>query len=459
MSGTRLFGTDGVRGEANVTLTPQLALHLGMAAGEFLRQQALSAGPAKRLEVLIGRDTRLSGEMLQAALASGFASMGIDVVDVGIVPTPGVARLVLLRQAVAGAVISASHNPYHDNGIKFLGSNGKKLPDAVEDTIAAHIPLLESLPRVKGAEIGRIRPDTSLAEAYARCVKETIRPLGSKPLTGLKLVLDCANGATYALAPHIFSDLGAEVVVLNANPDGVNINWECGSTHPEPLAKATKQHKAHAGLAFDGDADRVIMADEQGGTVDGDRIMAILALQMAREERLPGRVVVATIMSNVGLEQALEREGIRLHRTDVGDRYVAEAMEALGAGIGGEQSGHILLPHLSPAGDGMITGLQVLSIMVQTGKPLSELAGVVQTCPQVLRNVRVQDRQAWRNDTVVQQAIERARERLGRAEWLSVRASGTEPLVRVMAQGTDAALVQSVVEEICALIETRCGLS
>lgn len=247
--------------------------------------------------------------------------------------------------------------------------------------------------------------------------------------------------------------------MLNANPDGVNINRECGSTHPEPLAKSTQYHKAHAGLAFDGDADRVIMADEQGRVVDGDRIMAILALQMAHEDRLPGRIVVATVMSNVGLEQALEREGIRLHRTDVGDRYVAEAMDALGAGIGGEQSGHILLPHLSPTGDGMITGLQVLSIMVQTGKSLSELASVVQTCPQILRNVRVQDRQAWRNDAVIQQAIERARKRLGRDEWLSVRASGTEPLVRVMAQGTDATLVQSVVEEICTLIETRCGLS
>lgn len=458
MSSQRLFGTDGVRGEANVTLTPQLAMHLGMAAGEWLREKAKEGGQCDRPEVVVGRDTRLSGAMLQAALAAGFASMGVDVLDVGVVPTPGVAQIVLHRKAAGGAVISASHNPYHDNGIKFFGGDGKKLPDAVEDAIAAHIPLLESLSRATGAEIGRIRADEQPVQEYSQKVKNTLQELGTFPLKGMRIVLDCAHGAAYVVAPQVFQELGAEVFALHTEPNGTNINAECGSTHPERLAEATRQLHAHAGLAFDGDADRVIMADEQGHVVDGDRIMAILALAMARQNRLPGNVVVATIMSNVGLEQALEPYGIRLHRTDVGDRYVAEAMEALGAGLGGEQSGHILIPHLSPAGDGMITGLQTLAVMVQTGKPLSELASVVRTCPQRLRNVRVRDRHAWREDPEILMAIAAAREKLDRAEWLSVRPSGTEPVLRVMAQGTDADVVESVVQEICTLLEKRLGV-
>jgi phosphoglucosamine mutase len=270
--------------------------------------------------------------------------------------------------------------------------------------------------------------------------------------------MDCANGAAYELAPRVFRELGARITVLHAEPDGVNINVCCGSTHPREMATCVADSCAHAGLAFDGDADRVMLADERGRIVDGDRMMAIIALHLAATGCLPGGVVVATIMSNAGLEQALGERGIRLHRTDVGDRYVAEAMETLGAAVGGEQSGHILIPRLSPTGDGLVTALQVLAIMHEAGKPLSALADIVQTCPQLLKNVRVRTKQGWRDDADIQQAIASGRARLGNAEWLSVRPSGTEQLLRVMAQGTDPAVVESVVQNICAIVESKLGV-
>src|SRR5579884_93518 len=471
MSKERLFGTDGVRGVANETLTAPLALHLGMAAGHWFRAAAprptAPAAQADRLAalglkgdrpfVIIGRDTRLSGDMMEAALAAGLASVGVDVINVGIVPTPAVAQIVLAYGAAAGVVISASHNPFDDNGIKFFGCNGKKLPDRVEDEIEALLSRLETLPRPIGGDIGRVVESDAPVAEYRQRVMATLRSAGAEPLSGLRLVMDCANGAAYQLGPQIFRDLGAELIVLHAEPDGININVHCGSTKPQDMAAKTREAGAHAGLAFDGDADRVMFADERGQIVDGDRMMAIIALHLHAQGKLPGGVVVATIMSNVGLEQALGEHGLRLHRTDVGDRYVAEAMDQLGAAVGGEQSGHILLPHLTPTGDGLVTALQVLAVMHEAGKPLSELASVVQTCPQLLRNVRVRTKQGWREDPDIQGAIEEGRKRLGSPEWLSVRPSGTEPLIRVMAQGTDQATVEEVVESICAVIERKLG--
>ncbi len=456
MSKPRLFGTDGVRGVANRDLTAPLAMHLGMAAGRWLCDAA-PREHGSRPFVVIGRDTRLSGDMLEAALAAGLAAMGVDVVNVGVVPTPAVAQIVLAQGAAGGVVLSASHNPFEDNGIKFFGGNGKKLPDRVEDEITVLLENAESLPHPTGADIGRVTETHEPIREYERLVMATVGGEAAQPLKGLHLVMDCAHGAAYQLAPQIFLALGAKLTVLNAEPNGININVECGSTHPKQMAATVGEVGAQAGLAFDGDADRVMLADENGSIVDGDRMMAILGLDLHRKGRLPGNVVVATIMSNVGLEQALNAEGIRLHRTDVGDRYVAEAMNTLGAAIGGEQSGHILLPYLTPTGDGLVTALQVLAIVRETGLPLSQLAGVVVSGPQLLKNVWVRSKQGWQKDTDIQAAIAQGEARLGNAQWLSVRASGTEPLIRVMAQGTDKALVESVVHDICAVVEAKLG--
>ena len=496
MSNERIFGTDGVRGVANEGLTAKFALELGTAAGYWTRthpqkfEQKLELKPeqqnagknsaARRPVVVIGRDTRLSGDMLEAALAAGLASAGIDVVNVGIVPTPAVAQIALALGAAAGVVISASHNPFEDNGIKFFGPDGRKLPDRVEDEIEAILYRLDSLPRPTGGAIGKIVYDRSAVSHYIESVIASITrgdstadartdrsflndrksslTANTKPLTGLRLAADCANGAAYELAPQILRLLGAEVFPQNDTPDGVNINVDCGSTHPKAMADYVRTlGDGTIGLAFDGDADRVMLADENGSIVDGDRMMAIIALHLHAQGRLPGNVVVATIMSNVGLEQALGAQGIRLYRTDVGDRYVAEAMETLGAAVGGEQSGHILLPFITPTGDGLVTALQVLAVMHATRKPLCELASVVQTGPQLLKNVRVRSKQGWREDLDIQQAIADGQQRLGSAEWLSVRPSGTEPLIRVMAQGTDSATVETVVHDICAVVERKLG--
>lgn len=456
MSRQRLFGTDGVRGIANVELTAGLAMRLGMAAGHWVCRTAGGAGGI-RPKVVIGRDTRLSGDMLEAAMAAGLASMGVDVINIDVVPTPAVAQIVLALGAAAGIVISASHNPYEDNGIKFFGPNGKKLADSIEDGLEAITERLDEIPPPRGGGIGRINETRDPVQTYLDRVEATAGGRAARPLRDLDLVMDCANGAAYELAPILFRDLGATVSLLHAEPDGVNINVHCGSTKPEDMEKRVREIGAHAGLAFDGDADRVMLADENGAIVDGDRMMAILAIDLHERGELPGNVVVSTIMSNVGLEQALKAQHIRLHRTDVGDRYVAEAMDSLGAAVGGEQSGHILLPQLTPTGDGLVTALHVLKVMRKTGKPLSALASVVQSCPQLLKNVRVASKHGWRDDTDIRQAIVRGQERLGSDEWLSVRPSGTEPLMRVMAQGTDAALVESVVHDICDVIERKLG--
>jgi phosphoglucosamine mutase len=442
------FGTDGIRGEANKELTAQLALKLGMAAATVLGRHATNR------HVVVGRDTRLSGDMLEAALNAGLAAMGAHVTNIGVVPTPAVSRAVLLSGATAGAVISASHNPFADNGIKFFGPDGRKLSDEVEEEIEAAMDAWETLPKPTGAGIGRIIDSRALVQGYIDSVRATC----GVSLTGLSLVLDCANGAAHEIAPPLFESLGARVIAIHTEPDGVNINENCGSTKPADMCARVVAEGADAGLAFDGDCDRVMICDEKGHIVDGDKMMALGARRLLRQGQLTNNLVVATIMSNAGLEVALESIGARLERTDVGDRYVAARMDETGAAVGGEQSGHILLPHLSPTGDGMVTGLQVLAEMHDSGKPLSELGSFVQTCPQILKNVRVRDRLGWQDVPEIQTAIREARSRLTKPDWLSVRASGTEPLVRVMAQDTDESRVRQVVDSLCGLIQDRFGV-
>ena len=441
------FGTDGVRGIANVELTSFLALRLGMAAASVLGRHAASN------KVVVGRDTRLSGEMLESALASGLASMGSDVLLAGVIPTPGVAQCSLLEGASAGAVISASHNPFKDNGIKFFGGDARKLSDAVETEIEEALGNWQELPFAEPERIGKISYRSDFAAHYARQVSLT-----GKSLSGLKIVIDCANGAASAFALDIYSNLGADVILLHADPNGVNINENCGSTRTSDMRNKVVESGAHAGLAFDGDCDRVMLCDERGREVDGDHMMAILARGMQLRGELTGNTVVATTMSNAGLDDALDRLGIRLLRTDVGDRYVAEAMLETGAKLGGEKSGHVLLPHLTPTGDGMVTGLQVLAEMMERKEPLSALAFDMQPCPQKLRGIRVRDRLGWQDVPEIQAAIEEARKLVGKPEWLSVRASGTESLVRIMAQDHREVVVDHVVEKLCGLIKSRFGV-
>ena len=460
MSKERLFGTDGIRGVANRDITASLALKLGMAAGHHVHAQALRAEHKTQLGVgkpvvVIGRDTRLSGDMLEAALAAGLTSTGVDVLNVGIVPTPAVAQLVIALHASAGIVISASHNPFEDNGIKFFGSDGKKLADYVEDEIEAILKDMDSLPLPVGGEIGRVHESREPVQIYRETVAASGGGFMIKPLQGLHLVMDCANGAAFEIAPELFTSLGAKLTLIHNTPNGVNINVDCGSTSTKGMAQKVIFSQADAGIAFDGDADRVMLADENGVIVDGDRMMAIIALYLKRQGKLTNNVVVATIMSNVGLEKALEKEGVILHRTDVGDRYVGEAMVKLGAVVGGEQSGHILLPDQTPTGDGLVTALLVLKIVRETGKPLSELAGVVEAYPQRLKSIRVTTRAGWQEDEDILEAIHTNQKRLENPLWLSVRASGTEPLIRVMAQGVDQITVDSVVKNICDVVERK----
>lgn len=451
MSKKRLFGTDGVRGIANEKLTVPLAMQLGMAAGQWITAQR-SPNSTERPKVIIGRDTRLSGEMLEAAIASGLAAMGVDVCNVGIVPTPAVAQIVLAEAADAGIVISASHNPFYDNGIKFFGRDGKKLADAIEDEIEAYLKSWQTLKFPTHGGVGRITDSFNLEQNYILRAKATLCPDDSRPLHGMKIVLDCANGAAYHLAPQIFRELGAEITVLHDSPDGVNINVDCGSTHPKAMGAIVRELGADAGAAFDGDADRVMFADSRGEIVDGDRMMAILATHLKSQGKLDANTVVATIMSNIGLELALEAAGIELLRTAVGDRYVAEGMEKTGAVVGGEQSGHVLLPHVTPTGDGIITALQVLNVMHLTGKSLEELARPVVAYPQKLINIEVASTSTWQTDADIQAAIAHAEKLIERPIWLSVRASGTEPLIRVMAQGTKPEIVDAIIETIVPIV-------
>ncbi len=436
----RLFGTDGVRGVANKDLTPELALRLGRAAGHIL------GGAGHR--VVIGRDTRRSGRMLESALAAGLCSVGMEVRLVGHVPTPGLAYLARAGDFVAGAVISASHNPAPDNGIKFFDHGGLKLADSVEDAIEAAMAGEDTLPRPTEGGIGLVGDSRGLVKEYEDFLV-TLAPA----LQGLRVVLDCANGATYRVAPAVFAQAGAEVMTLFDMPDGANINEGCGATAPEALQRAVVERRGDVGFAFDGDGDRVITVDGAGRIHDGDFVLALAARHFARHGELKPKLVVGTVMSNGGLEATLARDGIRLVRTKVGDRYVWEEMEKLDAQFGGEPSGHVIFRKYHTTGDGILTALEVLHLVKAEKRPLAELADAVERWPQVTRNVAAARRREWEESRAFNDALEQARTSLGTTGRLLVRPSGTEPVLRITVEARDAAVASSTAEMLARVAQ------
>jgi len=439
-----LFGTDGVRGRANAEpMTAETALKVAMAtAVQFRRGDHVH-------RVVIGKDTRLSGYMLEPALTAGFIAMGMDVILVGPLPTPAVAMLTRSLRADVGVVISASHNPFEDNGIKLFGPDGYKLNDSVEEAIEARMAEPFDADRAAPDLLGRARRLEDATGRYIEFVKNTF-PRHLR-LDGLKIVVDCANGAAYRVAPAVLFELGATVVPIGVKPDGFNINRNCGATAPEALRQAVIAERADLGIALDGDADRLFLVDESGRTVDGDQTMGLIATSWAADGRLRGDGVVATVMSNLGLERYLARAGLRLVRTPVGDRYVVEAMQAKGYNVGGEQSGHIVLNDYATTGDGLIAALQVLAVVQQRGEPVSTVARVFEPAPQLLRNVRFSPAAGAPpplEHPQVRTAIAEAEARLGDSGRLLIRKSGTEPLIRIMAEGDDGALVTAVVAAV-----------
>jgi len=447
MTKRKYFGTDGIRGQANsYPMTAEVALRVGMAAGKLFRQDH-----GRRPLVVIGKDTRLSGYMVEPALVAGFASMGMDVRLFGPLPTPAVAMMTRSMRADLGVMISASHNAYTDNGIKLFGPDGYKLSDVREAEIEAHMDegLQEGL--VAPRDLGRVRRIDDAQARYVEIAKATFpRHLS---LNGLKIVIDCANGAAYKVAPTALYELGAEVIEIGVDPNGFNINDDCGSTSPHAMATAVIQHGAHIGIALDGDADRVAICDEHGHIVDGDQIMAIVAAAWAGDQRLKGGGVVATVMSNLGLERFITGKGLRLERTNVGDRYVMEKMRSGGFNLGGEQSGHVILSDFSTTGDGLIAALQVLAVLVETQQPMSALGRQFEPVPQRLENVRFAKGGKPLESDKVKAAIAHAETRLNGSGRVLVRASGTEPLIRVMAEGDDEALVAQLVGEIVVAVK------
>ena len=446
----RLFGTDGIRGRINKhPMKPENVLRIGMAAATVLRKELHG-----RNMVLIGKDTRLSGYMIESALTSGICSMGMDVTLVGPLPTPGIAFLTRTLRIDAGIVISASHNPFQDNGIKFFSYDGFKLPDSVEKRIE-ELVMDDSLERFrpKGEEVGKAFRLDDATGRYIEYIKSTL-PKGTT-LEGMKVVVDCANGAAYKTTPWLLRELGAEVVSLNDRPNGTNINLDCGSVKMAGLQKAVVDHKADIGIAHDGDGDRTLLCDERGRVVDGDRIMGMCAVDMIRTGSLKGKTVVATVMSNLGLERFLERHGIRLLRTKVGDRYVVEKMLDGGFNIGGEQSGHIIFLDFNTTGDGPITASQVLSLMKSSNAPLSKLASRIKLFPQVLMNVELEKRQDVRSIPEIESAVKAAEDRLGSRGRVLVRASGTEPKIRVMLEGEDEKLITKLGRDISKVIREK----
>ena len=436
----RLFGTDGVRGVANKDLTPELALRLGRAAGHIL------GGAGHR--VVIGRDTRRSGRMLESALAAGLCSVGMEVRLVGHVPTPGLAYLARAGDFVAGAVISASHNPAPDNGIKFFDHGGLKLADSVEDAIEAAMAGEDTLPRPTEGDIGLVGDSRGLVKEYEDFLV-TLAPA----LQGLRVVLDCANGATYRVAPAVFAQAGAEVITLFDMPNGANINEGCGATTPEALQRAVVERRGDVGFAFDGDGDRVITVDGAGRIHDGDFVLALAARHFARHGQLKPKLVVGTVMSNGGLEATLARDGIRLVRTKVGDRYVWEEMEKLDAQFGGEPSGHVIFRKYHTTGDGILTALEVLHLVKAEERPLAELADAVERWPQVTRNVAAARRREWEESRAFNDALEQARTSLGTTGRLLVRPSGTEPVLRITVEARDAAVASSTAEMLARVAQ------
>ncbi len=436
----KLFGTDGVRGQANThPMTAELALRLGAAAGRYFRRDG-----ANDHRVIIGKDTRLSGYMFENALTAGFASTGMNVFLLGPVPTPAVGMLTTSMRADVGVMISASHNPHQDNGIKFFGPDGFKLSDEAEAEIERLVN--EGVTPVQAENIGRAKRIDDGRFRYNERVKSTL-PAGTS-LAGLKVVVDCANGAAHKTAPEVLWELGAEVVAVGVSPDGFNINDRCGSTHTELAAETVVAHGADVGICLDGDADRVMIIDENGQVADGDQIMALFAKRWSEQGRLKGNALVATVMSNLGLERYLDGQGLSLERTAVGDRYVVERMRAGGFNLGGEQSGHIVMTDYATTGDGLLAGLHFLAAMIETDKPASELAENFETVPQLLKNVRYSDGQLPLDDKSVKAAITDAEKQLAAQGRLLIRKSGTEPLIRVMAECEDEAILNTAVDQV-----------
>ncbi|WP_343116839.1 phosphoglucosamine mutase [Ostreiculturibacter nitratireducens] len=445
----KLFGTDGVRGTANVhPMTAEMALRLGAAAGRYFR-----SGGDNGHRVVIGKDTRLSCYMLENALTAGLTSTGMNALLLGPVPTPAVGFLTRSLRADLGIMISASHNPAHDNGIKFFGPDGFKLSDEAELEIEAIVE--GEISPAQPSNIGRARRIDDARGRYVEYVKTTFPGRGQ--LSGLKVVVDCANGASYRAAPEVLWELGAEVVPLGVNPNGLNINDECGSTHPTTAAEAVVAHGADLGISLDGDADRVIIIDEKGRVADGDQIMALLAARWAAADRLRGGALVATVMSNLGLERFLQAKGLRLERTPVGDRYVVERMREGGYNLGGEQSGHIVMTDYATTGDGILAALQFLAAMAETGLPASALTHQFETVPQLLKNVRYTHGTEPLSAETVKAAIAGAEARLNGSGRLLIRKSGTEPLIRVMAEGEDEVLLLSIVDDIIGAVGSVAG--
>ncbi len=440
-----LFGTDGVRGRANsAPMTAETVMRIGMAAGRFFNRGD------HRHRVVIGKDTRLSGYMLEQALTAGFLSVGVDVLLLGPLPTPAIGFLTRSMRADLGVMISASHNPYEDNGIKLFGPDGFKLSDAVEMQIEAMVETASAITLAASAKIGRAK---RLADADGRYI-EAVKASAARglDLAGLKIVVDCANGAAYKVAPTVLWELGAEVISIGVSPDGFNINGNCGSTHPAVLQEHVVAHGADLGIALDGDADRVVLVSEKGALIDGDQLMATIAEQWQKDGRLAGNGVVATVMSNLGLERFIDALGLALVRTQVGDRYVLERMRSGGFNLGGEQSGHIIMTDHATTGDGLMAALQALAALIKGGKPASETFRAFHPVPQLLKNVRVGDAGAALAAASVVSAISAAEKKLGKGGRVLVRKSGTEPLIRVMAEGDDSDLVRTVVDQIIEAI-------
>ena len=440
----KYFGTDGVRGTANTgAMMPHMVMRVGMAAGQLYRNGA------HRHRVVIGKDTRLSGYMIEQALTAGLLSSGMDVFLFGPVPTPAVAMLTRSMRADLGIMISASHNPYQDNGIKIFGPDGYKLSDEMEAMIENLIDSPANIELASPAEIGRAKRIEDAGARYIEFAKRTYP--GESNLDGLRIVVDTANGASYKVAPTALWELGAEVIIIGDQPNGTNINDKCGSTHPDLMCERVKALRADIGIALDGDADRVIIADEKGKVVDGDQIMALITTAWARRGQLKGGGLVSTVMSNLALERYLASENLSLARTKVGDRYVVEYMRKHGFNIGGEQSGHIVMSDYATTGDGLLAALQVLSEVVRQGKPVSEICNLFKPLPQVLKNVKFRGANPLESD-VVKKHIAQAEKKLGNSGRLVIRPSGTEPLIRVMAEADDEKLVDTIVEDLCDVI-------
>lgn len=440
----KYFGTDGVRGIANQELTAELAYRIGRCGGYVL------TGQAAKPKVIIGMDTRISGVMLESALVAGLLSIGADVVRLGVVTTPAVALLTRMLHADAGVMISASHNPVEDNGIKFFGSDGFKLLDETELEIEELLDKeIDELPRPIGSGLGSVIVDYDSKLKYLEHLKTTI----NRSFEGLKVVLDCANGAAYELAPRLFKELGAEVHTIGVEPNGLNINDHCGSTHPERLKEEVVRLGAHIGLAFDGDADRLIAIDELGEEVDGDYILCICGNAMNRAGKLKDSTVVSTVMSNFGFYKAIKKLALHTEKTAVGDRYVVAEMIRGGYNLGGEQSGHVIFLDHNTTGDGILTAIQLVDTLLSSGQPLSELKKIMKKYPQVLVNVRVQDKSKYAGNAAIEQAVAAAERKLGDNGRVLVRPSGTESLIRVMAEGPDKEEIEQLVAEIVAVVE------